>query len=273
MTQILKFIVCLWLFFQAEHFCQKQTDGFTVLRVQPKQSYPAFDVESPEWSLPPQRFVYLARGAQCYVFASEDGKYVLKLFKKAHLLPSVWSHIPLINRLKPFKPSKMERMRVKQQRDYMGYKVAFERFREDTMLTYLHLNPTEMNLPTVTIVDKIGIEHQIDLNKTSFAVQKRVLSFNEWLAGSTDAEVQKGIQDIAAFFQKRVAAGVSDNDSAPYNFGFFEGRPIQIDPGHYELFTGNPELELVNMKKRFIKWMRKNKPELVTYVQTAIPDR
>ncbi len=273
--RVLKIILFIWVFFRAESFCHKQTGGFTIYRVQPSQINPSFDVAGPTWNIPQQRFIYQDCGKQCFVFFSEDGKYVLKLFKRAHLLPSALAKLPLINHLKPFHPQKMKRELDKQRRDFMGYKVAFEQFRDDTGLLALHLNPVPANLPTITIVDKIGIEHALDLNITSFALQHRALSFSEWLAQSDDPTIRSGIQAMFKLFQKRIASGIRDDDPSHYkNFGFYEGRPIQIDPGQYEQVAAlHPEQELAAIRKRFIKWLKKNQPELIPYVEASVDSR
>ncbi len=271
----LKFLLFVYLFFRAESFCHKQTGGFTIYRVQPTRINPAFDVASPDWNFPVQRFIYKDSGKQCFVFFSEDGKYVLKLFKRAHLLPSALAKVPLVNLLKPFHPQKAKREQHKQWRDFMGYKVAFEHFREDTGLLALHLNPTPAGLPTITIVDKIGVEHALDLNITSFALQRKALSFSEWLAQSDDETIHAGINAIFELFHKRIACGIRDDDPSPYkNFGFFEGRPIQIDPGQYEQASSSqPERELAAMRKRFIKWLRTTQPQLIPYVEAPTAAR
>ena len=44
-----------------------------------------------------QPFVYLGKGSQAYAFQSQDGQYVLKLFKGYHLKPIPWlENLPLI---------------------------------------------------------------------------------------------------------------------------------------------------------------------------------
>src|SRR5688572_10653905 len=48
-----------------------------------------------------QEYTYIGKGAQCYAFGSQDGKYVLKFFKFKHLKPSyLISLIPEIGPLK-----------------------------------------------------------------------------------------------------------------------------------------------------------------------------
>lgn len=272
--RILKVALFVWLFFRVAAFCQKQTGGFTVHRVQPSHTNPSFHTAPPQWNIPSQRFLYHASGKQCFVFVSEDGQYVLKLFRRAHLMAPIFAQIPLLNRLKPFKPHKMERQVAKQYRDFMGYKIAFEHFQEETALIALHLNPEPAKLPTITLVDKIGVEHSLDLNKTSFALQHRALSFPEWLAQSNEKTIQEGIRAIFDLFQKRIESGISDDDPSPYkNFGFYKGKPIQIDPGQYQLAAAPSDHELASMQKLFIKWLRKNNPELIPYVETYTATR
>lgn len=84
-------VVCICaLLWGANELYQKKT-RFGLLA---KFSSPTF-LPSADWELPPltfeeqqeverilsQKFTYLARGSQAFAFISEDGKYILKLFK------------------------------------------------------------------------------------------------------------------------------------------------------------------------------------------------
>src|SRR5579871_916778 len=89
-TLSLLFTVCL-LIWSANQLYQKKTR----FGLSAKFSSPTFS-PAQEWEFPPlnpkeqkeierilsQKFTYLARGSQAFAFISEDGRYVLKMFKQ-----------------------------------------------------------------------------------------------------------------------------------------------------------------------------------------------
>ena len=123
-----------------------------------------------------QPFDYLARGAQAYVFASRDGKTVIKFFRVYHLMPPLWMtclNFPLP--LQPYKIAKMIRKREGLKRDFQSYKIAFEELKEETGVLYVHLNKSDDLKKKLIIHDKIGIAHEVDLDRMEFIVQKKSL--------------------------------------------------------------------------------------------------
>ena len=83
----------------AERFCNRQTDGFAVSKINSHLTF------NPKWeiaqdrasarSILSQKFYYLSKGAQCYVFASADNQYVLKFFRqKLFYLPWTYKFLP-----------------------------------------------------------------------------------------------------------------------------------------------------------------------------------
>ena len=86
-----------------------------------------------------QPFFYLNRGAQCFVFESQDHKYVMKIFHESRpstLFPK-WK--------KQKKDTKSER--AKRTR-FEGCLTAYRAAREETALLYLRLIQQKMNFPT-----------------------------------------------------------------------------------------------------------------------------
>src|SRR5580700_10710555 len=93
----LKMIVVLLTCILLKKFCYKQTDGFALYKICSSLSYcPEWEISNPLLqdsgitTLFDQPFYYLAKGAQAYVFASRDGKTVIKFFRLYHLRPPLW---------------------------------------------------------------------------------------------------------------------------------------------------------------------------------------
>ncbi len=175
--KFLKWLFFIPLVYWIEKFCIHQTDGFTLLKIRSTlMANPKWEIaETFPQEISPllsQKFLYLDSGGQCYAFASEDGKVVIKFFKH-HLrrLPWLIAHIPLPSKYAALREKQKIKRLSKLDRDFTSYKIAYERLREESGLLYLHLNKTKHLNLYVTIVDKLGIAHYLDLNDLEFIVQ------------------------------------------------------------------------------------------------------
>src|SRR5690348_14115124 len=88
--QVLFFVVACVLI---HRFCHHQTGGFSIAKIRSNHAI------HPEWATPPlseqerqkldpilnQPFKFFGYGGQAYVFLSEDGSVILKLFKQHHM--------------------------------------------------------------------------------------------------------------------------------------------------------------------------------------------
>ncbi|HEX4840102.1 MAG TPA: hypothetical protein VFU89_06640 [Rhabdochlamydiaceae bacterium] len=268
----IKLSLFLIAFNTIEHLCHKQTKGFFLQRIQ-------FQDEQPQASTPNgitlsvlnQPFHYFSHGNQCFAFASEDGKYILKFFKYVHPPSPLWTaKIPLVSRFKALRQTRIDKALWKRNRDFQGYQIAFDRFRSETGLLDIHLHPTT-TYPTITLYDPLNIVHSLDLNQTPFILQKRTTpiyeQFFSWIEkGEIDA-LKQGISDLTSLCKARISKQIFDDDVNFYsNFGFCEGKPIQIDPGHFNLnFASSPELPSLFAELK--EWFSNNYPSMVTYVE------
>ncbi len=272
------------LFHFTSRFCQQKTDGFSVALIHSGLTFnPAWETVPP----PPeakaeldrvfsQKFHYLGFGGQCFAFVSEDGNYVIKffkfrLFRKPHhfLLTRPFPSVAELSRLR-----KLDRALFKLHRDFMSYKIAYEDLREETGLLYLHLNKGSELKRTVRIIDKIGIQHKIDLDNIEFAVQRKA----EPIFPRIDASMAKGDlvsakQSLHAIVQaivNRSEKGVFDEDPRLYNnLGFVGQKAIFIDIGRFVRvpFLKDPAIYLADLKritdKSLRPWLEDNHPQLV----------
>lgn len=252
-----------------EHFAHKKTDGFSMQRIQfdapisfgPAKQLPELD----------QPFHYLDCGNQCYAFISQDGLYVLKLFKYAQSpVPSLFTKIPLLNRFKPFRPHRLKKIAWKRQRDFCSYQIAHDSFSQETGLIDIHLTPTYHDYPTITLTDKLRCAHKLDLNMAPFVLQKRATpiykQLRAWIAAGQQEEAKKGITSLLILLKKRINSNLQDDDVHFYsNFGFIGNEAIQIDPGHFTKGTSqDPALELKIITAPLVSWCKKNAPFLLS---------
>lgn len=267
--------------FGTYRFCHKQTAGFTCEKIRSDLSYDSrWEVATPPEELGSiraalkQPFTYLGKGAQSYVFASEDGHYVLKFFRVAHISTPLWM------RHLPFNKEKVAVREAKRAKDFESYKLAYEHLKEETGLLYIHLNKTTSLLPRTTLVDKIGIAHTIELDEMEFLLQKRARPFYPFLEekmGNNDKEAVKvGLKSLLQVLHTRRACGLADKDpDLETNFGFLQEKPIQFDIGRFQ--RGGLEKRGENLRNEVIRitddlkhWLEARDPSLASYLWEEI---
>lgn len=238
--KILIFIVC---FSAAGWFCRKQTDGFTVLKISSDLPYRTLwetpclaESEEMVRNIFEQPFSYLARGDQCYVFVSQDQKYVLKFFRQNHMRPPAWANV-----LPSFMREDLFRFKGKKLfDDFKSYTIAFKELKEETGLVFLHLNKTDNLGSTVTLIDKIGIAHRIPLDSMEFLLQKRAEllypTLEECIKKKEIEAAKTTLSELVCLLMKtRYEKGIYDTDpDLNTNFGCIGTTPVQIDIGRFK---------------------------------------
>lgn len=285
------FLLC-FIFYSVERFCHKQTEGFRTHKI---ASDLAFD---PKWSIPSltdnqlidlkteldQPYYFLGSGGQCYAFISEDKEYVIKFFKHHHMRPNHWAdHLPAPAFLKPLQKKFLDFRLNLLDRIFSSFKLAYDHLKEETALVYLHLNKTDLFHQKLIIYDKLGIDHQIDLDKTTFALQKKAsLAFPtlKMLYQNKNLEQAKRcINSLVDLIIIRSKRGIFDQDPhLKRNFAFIEDKAIEIDLGS---FSFNPYLKRPNYWKKEIffetiqlkKWTKKHCPDLFPFVESLILEK
>lgn len=275
MCKMLKIFITILLFYTAFRFCESKTDGFSVLRIKPKQEFhPQWEIdasieESKFKEIFIQPFDYLGKGAQTYVFASRDGNYVIKFFRHYNKHATPFDFLPF-NGIQ-----KMVAKRArKREKDFTSYKLAFEKLKNETGLVYIHLNPTKTLKTSVTLYDKIKIQYKLSLDEFGFILQKKAKPFyptlSKWIEEERLEDAKLAITQLVQLIKKRCSAGLFDKDpDLKTNFGFLEGAPIQIDIGRFKLKeTGANEVGRVLRKLE--AWLGERSPELTTYLHNEI---
>jgi hypothetical protein len=231
MHKIYKLTLAALLFWGAERLCHHCTDGFAVSKITSNQPFQTQSEEmSPEVAkIFSQKFSYLTKGGQCYVFASEDGKYVLKFFKHQHLrAPAFYSYLPFLH-------ERLHKKRRALEKVFASCRIADEEFKEETGLVYLHLDKSHGD-ETLTIVDKLHIEHTLELNAFEFVLQKRATLLHPYIDtlmrnGDTEGS-KRALAEVLQLTVKRTKKGIVDTDAnLGTNFGFVGDKAIQIDIG------------------------------------------
>ena len=143
--------------------CFFHNDSFSIDKIKPSRdfsfqattSHSQKEIETIR-SILSQPFTYLAERDDTYVFVSEDQTQVIKFFKMKSMTPKYWlNYIPL-----PWLDKKRlrkidERARIRQE-FFGGLKIAFEHFRYQNALTFLHLFHTQYLKMKVRVIDAQG---------------------------------------------------------------------------------------------------------------------
>lgn len=228
---------------------KRLTQGFRVAKME--LNFP----NRPEWEaasdieirpILEQKYKYMGKGAQCYVFESEDGLYVVKLFRYDRF-PSVQKVAKLFD----------------------ACKMAYTELREETGLIYIHLNLTSNNLPILKCKDPIGRKFRFALDRYRFVVQKRALPFRKALElAKAKGEMKKRIDQFLQLLNARVVKEIRNSDpNLSRNFGFLEDRAVEFDFGNFYHSPGlNCAVERNRYALKLRHWLKKNAPEWVAYL-------
>lgn len=240
--------------------------GFKLAKMHFNTPYQA-DLEVPSYlsneeiqAILSQPFTYLNRGAQSYVFASEDGKYVIKFFRHHGSFSSTKKH-------KALTLQKIQRL-------FSASILAYTKAREETGVIALHLNTTKNQFPHLKAKGPIGQHLSLDLDSYLFVIQKRVGSFRESLLDayhSSDKTVMaRHIDSFVNLLHSRTSKGIRNADSSLCrNFGFLNGGALEIDFGNYLEETPSKK-DLFIFAKKMRKWLSKNAPEWVPYLDERL---
>ncbi|MFI5334293.1 MAG: hypothetical protein ACHQT8_03895, partial [Chlamydiales bacterium] len=226
-------------------FCIKQTDGFTISSILSSRD------NNPAWETRPlsseekrevkialdKKYHYFGCGGQSYIFFSDDEKSVLKVFKQEKFQLPFWMrvfHIPVL--LERYREKKIWGRKDKLSRDFTSYKVAFDELQEETGLVYVHLNKSDHLHKKITLIDRLNISHQVDLDTLDFVIQKRgelvYERITRLMQEGKQHEAKNAISQIIHLIVTRCQKGYHDRDpNIRTNCGFIEDRAVKIDVG------------------------------------------
>jgi hypothetical protein len=168
----------------------------------------------------------------------------------------------------------------KLQRDYSSSHIAYTELKEETGLLHLKLNSAADSDLQVTLIDKIGIVHRLNLAKVPFALQYRADNPFKMLRlhlMHKDFEAAKDvIKEIFECLTVRYEKGIKDLDPAlRRNIGLLKNRAIAIDIGSFYYAPPTVTLEeikqeLFNDTRRMRRWLQKRSVELTGYLDLLI---
>lgn len=156
-----------------------------------------------------QTFYYLDKGNECFVFISEDQKWVVKFIRmdRCHNLKEALDR----------------------------FDQAHHELPHETRVIYAHTKKTR-HLPKVRLVDRLSNAYHLDLNQLPFLIQRAGVPYFEALENSSaPVEIlEKTVQIYSDLHDKRII----DADSIfEKNVGVVDNTPFIIDVGHLAKMT------------------------------------
>jgi hypothetical protein len=217
-------------------------------------------------------FHYLGRGRQCYVFGSQDMRYVIKIPRfDRYRLPFFWQAMP-----SHYDSKKRGILQGRLSRLYFtleSFKIAANDLRDETAVIYLHLHQTN-NLPKQFVIyDRLHRPFTINLNHTAFILQERKsLMMPGFLSALERNDRQEAERMLLAFLDtidRRAEKGIFNRDpSFLKNFGWDGKKSIQIDIGSFwrkdDLTSREAHrLSLIEGSARIQEWLAEVDPDML----------
>ena len=275
------FLLCLFLIgsYGVARFSHHQTDGFRMSKIW--GNFPISEEDNSKSPLPKelssalsQKFHYLGRGLQSFAFVSDDQTTVIKIFNNRYQQKAFWfSLLPACESKAQYNLGKLKKMAE-------SYQLANSELSHETGLHYLHIQPSSHLKKTVTIVDKLGIEHSISLDQFGFALQKKVTLAYPYLLqlkqANQTAKAKEALSSLFNLLLHRCQMGIADKDPLiRTNVGFIENKALLIDIGP---FSKDPSIqdsqiyrkEILRITASLKHWISQNYKELSPFVENTL---
>ena len=290
-------IVAILTYIGLEQAIERSTKGFWIGRIKAtnlpyKDDFCTTPVSQEEFhsieELLKQPFYLIGAGSECFAFMSQDQTCVLKLFKLDLWRPVYIRKAFLENDLKesipstaPEHPSFIQNLMHKLQgirnyrinRTFRSISLAYNNLREETALLYVHLNPSMEFKEPLTLYDSCHIAHTIDLNTTRFVLQKTATPFVPYIQSlikrGNKEEITTALSSLVDLVVHRCQHGIADRDVIARNFGFVEGKAVEIDTGSFSLSSKIKERwvytqELLYLTAEITSWLKQQDPEIAS---------
>jgi hypothetical protein len=223
-----------------------------------------------------KKFVYLGRGRQSFVF--ESGEYVIKFLNYRNIYYPKFLRFLKI----PVLQKSLDRKDRRFPMTFDSIALCYDRLSYETALIYSNIGKDRLN-KKLKLNNRYGQEFEIDLDSTYFVLQRKVKPLYETLNGYYERGGEKalklGINSFLGLIFSRCEKFIADDDlNSGKNCGFLGKRAVIIDVGKLYLDESLKEEvffrgEVFRSVKFFRRWLLKNYPDLVTYLDEKMEER
>lgn len=252
-------------------------DGFTFRRIHALNNRISQGLNDEANEILKETFTYIGRGRQCFAFASQDGKYVLKFPRTDIYSTPFWARaLPLKNYREKLQKNHKERENF----ILNSFLLSFNELREETGLIALHLGQTAKDSRKLNVIDAFGGTHKLPLYKTSFVLQHKrpllISTFLKALENDKRDEAEKILDALLDVIVTRAKKGILNRDrSFLRNYGFDGGKAYQIDVGSFFSRPQMPKKALYQKSVRdstdpIQEWLAKTDPDMLSRLNAKL---
>ena len=228
-------------------------------------------------------FTYMKKGSQAYAFQSQDGTYVLKLFKRHHMQDALWLHkIPTFGPLTSWKNLLLAKRKKRLLLTLQSYTIATDQLQKQCAILAYQLEPSCLETIPVTLEDGIGRKHMISLSSCGFILQKKASlvfpSFSHWIKNKEYEAAQTALRSLVAIISERSKLGIQDVDPDLHkNAGFIGTEAIFIDVGSFTkkeapLSKEAFQYDIIKISKELREWLNVKDPSLAIFFDKTIEE-
>ncbi|MCE5295077.1 MAG: hypothetical protein LLF94_10770 [Chlamydiales bacterium] len=188
-----------------------------------------------------QPFHYLGRGRQSFIFESSDNHYILKFNKCQRINVSpLFKTLPLPHFLDVKRQKVLDERSSRIRHHLESMKLARDPLADLCGVIYLHIQPGNDTGKTLTLIDRLGFSHKVDIDSVPYILQKKAMRVMPVLkklvkAKKTD-ELKQRLNQLIDLFVERASLGIINPDSSILkhdNIGYTDTRAIYIDLGTF----------------------------------------
>jgi len=264
----------------------KRTDGFsTKLITRFKIDNKTYEVKIDEnideiKEILSQDYHYLTRGRECYIFESNDEKYVIKFFDCSRYYTKIYfPSIPLPKYLESFRAKHYNRRKTKLNFNLSSAKIAYERLKQDAALVYVNLNKTNLFNNKLYITNKYGKSFLLDLNDIFFILQKKCELFYLNYEKSDEDHKKYLLESFLEMVHRRTEKLVIDDDIGKKrrNWGIYNNKAVTFDIGrwYHDEKLQTPygyKKEMIKATKILKKYLTDNEPEKLALLKQKLEE-
>jgi len=221
-----------------------------------------------------QPFTYLTKGRQFYVFASHDGKYVLKFLKCQRVnFSDFYKAIPLPEFLDKSRRLRLQQKMARVSNIFASCALSAEKLYHGTGVLFVHLSSHPELQKEVTLIDGAGFSHRLMIDQVPFVVQLRAKplfsTLDELIKAKDDEAIDRRLQqlvNLVLYDSEQRVMDIDDGAIENDNLGFLQDRAIHADIGTFFYNEkGLQKKELDRLFKRYepiVEWLEKIDPKL-----------